>query len=107
MFLKIFDRGLLGHMLPIVKMRFSDGVLLGLKPRRAKYDVHDSEGTGLLLRVSPHGRKTWMVGYRSATGIKHQRPIGKYPAIRIPKAREAALAALNGHQANSEESKYR
>ncbi len=90
----------------IVEMRFSDEVLLSLKPRRAKYDVHDSEGTGLLLRVSPHGRKIWMVDYRTPIGIKKQRPIGKYPAIRIPKAREAALAALNGHQANSEESKY-
>ena len=68
------------------------------KPRKVPYNVHDSEGTGLLLRVSPRGRKTWMVSYRSPTGIKQQRPIGKYPAMRVAAAREAALLALSDLQ---------
>ncbi len=82
----------------MVKVRFSDAVLLGLKPRKIKYDVHDSEGTGLLLRVSPRGRKTWMVNYRSSTGIKQQRAIGKFPAMRVSEARDAALVALSDLQ---------
>jgi hypothetical protein len=82
----------------MVKVKFSDAVLLGLKPRKVKYDIHDSEDTGLLLRVSPQGRKTWMVDYRSATGIKQQRAIGKFPAMRIDEARDAALLALSGAQ---------
>ena len=81
-----------------VKVRFVDSTLMGLKPRKVPYNVHDSEGTGLLLRVSPRGRKTWMVSYRSPTGIKQQRPIGKYPAIRIAEAREAAQLALSDIQ---------
>ena len=78
-----------------MKVRFVDSTLMGLKPRKVPYNVHDSEGTGLLLRVSPRGRKTWMVSYRSPTGIKQQRPIGKYPAMRVAAAREAALLALS------------
>ncbi len=78
-----------------MKVRFVDSVLMGLKPRKVPYNVHDSEGTGLLLRVSPRGRKTWMVSYRSPTGIKQQRPIGKYPAMRVADARETALLALS------------
>ncbi len=82
----------------MVKVRFSDAVLMGLKPRKVKYDLHDSERTGLILRVSPQGRKTWMVDNRSPTGIKQQRAIGKFPAMRIAEARAAALLALSGVQ---------
>ncbi len=80
----------------MVKVRFSDAVLLGLKPRKVKFDIHDSEETGLILRASPQGRKTWMVDYRSPTGIKQQRAIGKFPAMRLAEARDAALLALSG-----------
>ncbi|MFQ5930968.1 MAG: Arm DNA-binding domain-containing protein [Nitrospiraceae bacterium] len=82
----------------MVKVRFIEAALRSAKPRRIKYDIHDPDGTGLLLRVSPQGRKTWMVSYRSPTGIKQQRPIGKYPAMGIAEARRAALLALNGGQ---------
>ncbi len=82
----------------MVKVRFAEGALLALKPRKVKYDIHDSEDTGLLLRVLPQGRKTWMVNYRSPTGIKQQRAIGKFPAMRIDEARNAALLALSGAQ---------
>ena len=70
-----------------------EAILRSLKPRRIKYDVHDPDGTGLLLRVSPQGRKTWMVSYRSEIGVKQQRTIGKYPAMTIAEAREVARAS--------------
>ena len=82
----------------MVKVRFVDSALMGLKPRKVRYDVHDPQGTGLLLRVSSHGRKIWMVSYRSPSGIKHHRSIGKYPAMRIAQARDAALLSLSGDQ---------
>jgi hypothetical protein len=80
---------------PMVKIRFARAVLHGLKPRKIRYDVHDSEETGLLLRVSPQGRKTWMVNYRSETGIRQQRALGKFPAMDIADARQAAGLAQN------------
>lgn len=78
----------------MVKVRFADAVLHGLKPRRIRYDVHDAEDTGLLLRVSPQGRKTWMVNYRSDNGVKQQRALGKFPAMSVVEARQAADLAL-------------
>ncbi len=82
----------------MVKFRFTESALMGLKPRKVKYDIHDSEETGLILRVLPQGRKTWMVDYRSPTGIKQQRAIGKFPAMRLAEARNAARLALSGVQ---------
>ncbi len=82
----------------VMKIRFVDGALKTLESRQRAYDVHDPEGTGLLLRVSTHGRKIWMVSFRSSSGIKHHRPIGKYPAMRIAESREAALLSLGGDQ---------
>jgi len=79
----------------MVKIRFARAVLHGLKPRKIRYDVHDSEETGLLLRVSPQGRKTWMVNYRSETGVQQQRALGKFPAMDIAAARQAAELAQN------------
>jgi hypothetical protein len=77
----------------MVKIRFARAVLLGLRPRKIRYDVHDSEDTGLLLRISPQGRKTWMVNYRSETGVQQQRALGKFPAMDIAAARKAAELA--------------
>jgi hypothetical protein len=78
----------------MVKIRFVNAAIHGLKPRKVRYDVQDSEDTGLLLRVSPQGRKTWMVNYRSETGVKQQRALGKFPAMSIDEARQAASHAL-------------
>lgn len=79
----------------MVKIRFADAVLHGLKPRKIRYDVHDSQDTGLLLRISPQGRKTWMVNYRSRTGVQQQRALGKFPAMGVLEARQAADLAYN------------
>jgi hypothetical protein len=48
------------------------------------------------MRISPQGRKTWMINYRSETGVQQQRALGKFPAMSIERAREAAHLALNG-----------
>jgi Arm DNA-binding domain len=87
---------------PVVKIRFADAAILGLKPRNVRYDVQDSEDTGLLLRVSPQGRKTWMVSYRSKTGIKQQKALGKFPTMRVAEARRAADLALTGTLGSSD-----
>ena len=79
-----------------MKVKFADSALRHLKPHRVKYDVHDPEDTGLTLRVSPDGRKTWMVRFSSPTGAMRQRPIGKYPMMSIAEARTAALSEVSG-----------
>jgi hypothetical protein len=81
-----------------VKVKFVDSALRHLKPDRVKYDVRDPEDTGLTLRVSPDGRKTWMVRLSSPTGVIQVRAIGKYPMMSIAEAREAARSAVGGDQ---------
>lgn len=80
----------------MVSVRFVDSVLRGLKPRKLRFDIQDPQKTGLLLRVSPQGRKTWMVSFRSANGVKLQRPIGNFPAMSVAQARDAVQAEQNG-----------
>jgi hypothetical protein len=82
----------------VMKIRFVDGALKTLESRQRAYDVHDPEGTGLTLRVLPHGRKNWVVNYRSPIGIKQKRPIGRFPAMHVAEAREAALSAFSDAQ---------
>ncbi len=85
----------------MVSVRFADSVLRGLKPRKLRYDVQDPEKTGLLLRVSPQGRKTWMLSFRSSNGVKLQRPIGTFPAMNISQARETVRAERDGAAASN------
>ena len=81
-----------------MRAKFVDSALRSLKPHRVKYDVHDPEDTGLTLRVSPDGRKTWMVRFSSPTGVTQVRAIGKYPMMSIAEARQAALTAVSVDQ---------
>ena len=82
-----------------MRVKFVDSALRSLRPRQVKYDVHDPADTNLLLRISPDGRKSWMVRFKSATGIMRQRPIGKYPMMPIDEAREVALSVVSCDQA--------
>ncbi len=79
----------------MVKLRFIDAALRTLEPRKVAYNVHDPEGTGLTLRVLPHGRKNWVVSYRSPIGIQQHRPIGRFPKMSVTDAREAIQLVIN------------
>ena len=48
-----------------------------------------SDGGGMFLQVTPAGRKLWRLKYR-IDGKEKLLSIGKYPAISLSKAREAA-----------------
>ena len=78
-----------------MKIRFVDGALKTLESRKVAYNVHDPEGTGLTLRVLPHGRKNWVVSYRSPIGIQQHRPIGRFPKMSVANAREAIQLDIN------------
>ena len=81
-----------------MKVKFVDSALRSLKPQRVKYDVHDPEGTPLVLRISPDGRKTWMACYNSPTGVMQFRAIGKYPMMSIAEARETARSSVGADE---------
>lgn len=67
----------------------SDVRLRGLKPQAKHYDVVD--GRGLLIRVHPSGRKTWMLrAIDGRTGDRVRRELGEYPALSLASARAKA-----------------
>ena len=45
-------------------MRFTDRGIQALKPRSERYEIWEDGRTGLGLRVSPAGRKSWLYMYR-------------------------------------------
>ena len=45
-------------------MRFTDKGIAALKPKAERYEVWEAGKTGLGLRVSTRGRKSWIYMYR-------------------------------------------
>ncbi|HVN88545.1 MAG TPA: integrase family protein, partial [Candidatus Binataceae bacterium] len=63
-------------------------------PAGKQLDIYDKKVTGLALRVSPQGRRTWNLLYRSA-GRKRRLKLATYPVMSLADARKAALTRLN------------
>ena len=62
-------------------------------PESGRLDVFDKQESGLILRVSGEGRKTWAVRYRTLDGRQPRFTLGTYPATGLRKARELAQDA--------------
>ena len=60
---------------------------------KARTDFTDPNTKGLMLRVTPHGAKTWAILYnRKGDGKKRRFTLGKFPALSLAEARELAAA---------------
>lgn len=70
--------------------RVRDATLRAAKPAEKAYRV--TIGDGLYLEVAPSGSKLWRLKYRLA-GKENRFAIGKYPAVLLSDAKEAARAA--------------
>lgn len=66
-------------------MALSDTRLKSLKPRDKTYKLAD--GGGLIIAVSPKGRKTWKLAYRFA-GKQKELTGGTYPSVGLAAARK-------------------
>ena len=62
-------------------------------PERGRVEYFDSVLTGLSLRITDKGRKSWSLMYRTA-GRQRRLTLGGYPALDLKEARAAAKAAL-------------
>lgn len=63
-------------------------------PEKGRLDLWDSVITGLTLRVTKQGVKTWCFVYRAADGKQNRMTFGHFPAISVLKARTIAKQAL-------------
>ena len=62
-------------------------------PARGQQDIYDGKESGLILRVSDSGRKTWCVFYRHQ-GRNRRLTLGTYPVLSLADARELARKHL-------------
>lgn len=72
----------------VTVMRFTDRSVAALKPKADRYEKWEDGRTGLGLRISPKGRKTWVFMYRF-TGRARRMTMGTYPAVSLADARVA------------------
>jgi integrase len=54
----------------------------------------DAKVPGLALRVSPAGKKSWTLRYRTKDGEQRRLTLGRYPSVSVSKARDLAQKAV-------------
>ena len=67
-------------------MRFTDRSIAALKLKAERYEVWEDGRTGLGVRVSPAGRKSWIYMYRFE-GKARRMTLGTYPVLGLANAR--------------------
>jgi integrase len=76
------------------KVRLTDAAVQKMRPpERGRLEIMDSIVTRLALRITPHGHKSWSVGYRY-NGRLRRYTIGDYPTFGVAEARDEAREAL-------------
>lgn len=60
-------------------------------PNNGQIDYWDTSITGLVLRVSSGGKKSWGIIYRNAEGTRKRHSLGVYPSMKVGDARQKAL----------------
>jgi integrase len=63
-------------------------------PKGKRLELFDQQVSGLVLRVTDAGRKTWVVRYRTDDGRQPRFTLGTYPALQLTDARRDALGAM-------------
>ena len=71
----------------------TDFAIRNLRPTAERYEIWDSKVTGLGVRVSQTGTKTFVVLYRHR-GHPKRLTLGRYPVLRLEDARRLANEAL-------------
>lgn len=80
-------------------MPFTDRQISSLKPKKQRYEVKESGRTGLGIRVTPRGVKTWTFIYRF-DGKQKRMVFGTYPQVSLSEAHKALADAKHKLLAN-------
>jgi hypothetical protein len=65
-------------------MKFTDSKIRALNPRSTRYELWEMGAKGFGLRISPHGRKSWVFMYWFE-GVQRRVTFGIYPEITLEK----------------------
>jgi integrase len=66
-------------------MPFTDRQVNALRPKKVRYEVPEPGRTGLSIRITPHGGKTWAFRYRFG-GTQRRLVLGEYPQVGVADA---------------------
>jgi hypothetical protein len=75
-------------------LALTDRHIRTLKPTGRRVDHFDRSVTGLALRLSVSGRKTWCVFFRVNRRLRRM-TVGHYPAVTLQEARHGATVACS------------
>ena len=73
-------------------MKFTDAKIRALKPKSSRYEVWEGGRNGFGIRISPHGRKSWVFMYWFE-GMQKRMTFGVYPEMTLEKAHSAHAKA--------------
>ena len=73
-----------------MRLKLTKRAVENLSPAAERYTVHDTDLTGFQVRVTPGGRKTYHVYYRSRSGQERRPKIGVHGQITTEQARKIA-----------------
>ncbi len=66
-------------------MKFTDAKIRALKPKSSRYEIWEGGRNGFGIRISPHGRKSWVFMYWFE-GTQKRMTFGIYPEMTLEKA---------------------
>ena len=83
--------------MPSIKL--TKNVVDTAKPAARDYEIRDTIVPGFMCKITPAGRKTFMLSYRTPTGERRKPALGTYGQITVDQARKLAqdfLASVRG-----------
>jgi len=80
----------------VAAIDFTVRYLQSLKPQTSPYDLYDKRITGLGIRVSSGGKKTFFVRYLNDQGRYRKLMLGPFSELSLADARTAATEAISG-----------
>jgi integrase len=72
------------------KIKLTKTVVDGAKPEAKDYEIRDTVTPGFLLKVTPSGRRIFMLAYTAANGQRRKPAIGRYGELSVEQARGIA-----------------
>lgn len=78
----------------MAKVNLTDNYVKALSTDDKRLEIFDEKISGLVIRVSKAGRKTWLFRYRSRSRNTRRFTLGTYPALGLVDARSRALQLL-------------
>ena len=78
----------------MAKIKLTKTVVDAATLRAKEYELRDTVAPGFLLKVTPAGRKIFMVQYRTNTGERRKPAVGRFGELTVEQARSIAQDGL-------------